>query len=895
MLSPSTSVISLTCRSQHSQCPNLQGSSTVRKSRITLSLLIFPGSAVKFQTDADISGNQLRGERTLQPWIPEGPESTKLSLESGGTGEWDQFATNRQLFGTHSTYDENMYTTTIDRSSESYKRREVNAARIAREIEGSQSTNAHMREERGHVAENEGDDEESKYSGVRRDDTTFPPLPMGGSNKYTPPARRAPTAQPTTSGAPVDPAIISATLSRPDSKSTQNQKVGSPDLKMGEKMTVPVQNMQKQAATDQGLPDKREASDASSSAQKTISPSGHTEGVETKVLQQFRAFVDTEKQKLVEKKRAQASQDRTAKLNELLRFSRTFKLKTPIPGDLVGILAKDPNKQEAIIEKAKREHEESASATTSPSAPATEPTNRKVDLPQMALIPDRQTFNRARGGFTQTNGRPDRAAPAPNMFPPRAAGAPQRPGPQDRKPTQPHPIPAPIPILDGHPPPTGPMADQAPLISPQRSNLQTPTSATSSSRFNLNVKAMEFRPNANAASFNPSVSSNAPSSPSSVQQTSSVSRAASPSTFFGSRKPRPTAERPSLAANFNPIKKMKQDVSSRKVGEKNAKGEDGPAPGKDYSSNGGIPHAFQTLPRWTVRAENDKKTYLEIFERPAVPVMSPTQSRSNSTQHIPYQNQLPHMPTGPANVPQISTPQHLQHGGSHNYHHQYDDGQQRLQMQMGGQAFASPHMQSRQTSTYASPMVNQAQLAYNQPFYGAGGQMPMQMRQFPGNANQMMHPQQQMAVPMMMPQHSNGPYMQMPQQYNPQMPIYSPNPAHVYPQANGYGSPSRAPSMMQQGSQQGHHAPPMMYTMSAQNHPMGYGQSGQMNMTRGYQGQPYGSQQGYPMQQQRTMSSGYGIPHKMMPGQMQGQGPPMNAPQQPAAFSQMEMGQDDGK
>ena len=849
------------------------------------------GSAAKFRTDADISGNQNRGERTLQPWVPDASENTNMSLESGGNGEWDQFAVNRQLFGAQSTYDETYYTTAIDRSSESYKRREANAARIAREIEGTQSTNVHMREERGHAAQHDGDDEEAKYSGVRRDDSAFPPLPMGAPNKYTPPARRAPTGHITIPGAPVDPAIVSAQLSRPGPKTTK------PSQAQSQNQTVSVEANSGDAATVVEASKDAESDAKDDSAQpRVVLPSGHTEGVETKVLQQFRQFADAEKQKLVEKKRAQASQDRTAKLNELLRFSRTFKLKTAIPGDLVGILAKDPGKQEAIIAKAKREHEESASTTTSPSAPASaEPSARKVDLPQIAAIPDRQTFNRARGGYPQAGGRPDRGNAQQGMFPGRNNGIPQRPGGhQDRKATQPPSIPAPIPILDGKMPPTGPMADQPVITSPQRSTLQTPTSATSMSRFNLNVKAMEFRPNANAPSFNPSASSNAPSSPASIQQTASVSRAVSPSTFFGSRKPKPASERPSLSSNFNPVKKMKEETASRKTSEKSAKSEDGNTSFKDYSANGGIPHSFQTLPRWTVRAENDKKSYTEAFERPAAPTMSPSQSRSSSTQQPPYQNQLPHLPTGPANIPQISTNHHMQHNGPQNYHHQYEDG--RSHMPMHGQVFPSPSVQSRQPSTYASPMPNQAQLAYQQPPYFGAGQMPMQVRQFQTTPG-MMH--SQMQAPMMMPQHSNGPYMQMPQQYNPQMPMYSPNPGHVYPQQNGYGnSPGRAPMMVPQGSQQGHHhAQPMMYTMSAQNGPM-YGQGGQMNNMQRYGGQQYGTSphHGYPMQQQRTMSSGYQMAPKPMHGNMQGgHGPPVNAPQQPAAFTQMEMGQDDAK
>src|SRR3978361_1342249 len=138
---------------------------TFGQSRLTVA-----GASSPFQTDSDISGNQNRGNRELQRWVPEGPDTTDYSLESNNAGTWDQFATNSQLFGAQSTYDENLYTTSIDRSAPSFKRREAEAERIAREIEGSTSTNAHMREERGQAAENDGDDEEEKYSGVRRDD-----------------------------------------------------------------------------------------------------------------------------------------------------------------------------------------------------------------------------------------------------------------------------------------------------------------------------------------------------------------------------------------------------------------------------------------------------------------------------------------------------------------------------------------------------------------------------------------------------------------------------------------------------------------------------------------------------------------------------------------------------
>lgn len=64
------------------------------------------------------------------------------------------------MFGLKSDYDENIYTTTIDKNSPLYAMRERDAARIAREIESSTSGNSHMREERGQQVE--GIDEETK-------------------------------------------------------------------------------------------------------------------------------------------------------------------------------------------------------------------------------------------------------------------------------------------------------------------------------------------------------------------------------------------------------------------------------------------------------------------------------------------------------------------------------------------------------------------------------------------------------------------------------------------------------------------------------------------------------------------------------------------------------------
>ena len=126
-------------------------------------LLTGVGSAAGFRTDADIAGNLAPRERQLQRWTPSGETDVDLSLEaSGAGGEWDQFKANERLFGLKSDYDENIYTTTIDRSNPSYREREARAQRLAQEIEGSSTSNAHLREERGMIDEDGDLDEEDK-------------------------------------------------------------------------------------------------------------------------------------------------------------------------------------------------------------------------------------------------------------------------------------------------------------------------------------------------------------------------------------------------------------------------------------------------------------------------------------------------------------------------------------------------------------------------------------------------------------------------------------------------------------------------------------------------------------------------------------------------------------
>lgn len=130
------------------------------------SLLISAGNASSFRTDTAISGGKNQGERTLQRWVADGP-ALDGSLESAKSSlGWDQFAENKRLFGLTTDYDENIYTTPIDKSHPQYKQKLVEADKKAREIERSVATNSHVAEERvvDHVGgDDNGADEEDKY------------------------------------------------------------------------------------------------------------------------------------------------------------------------------------------------------------------------------------------------------------------------------------------------------------------------------------------------------------------------------------------------------------------------------------------------------------------------------------------------------------------------------------------------------------------------------------------------------------------------------------------------------------------------------------------------------------------------------------------------------------
>jgi hypothetical protein len=563
------------------------------------------------------------------------------------------------------------------------------------------------------------------------------------------------------------------------------------------------------------------APSASSSSRGQTKEGGATDTVEKDVVNAFKQFSAVEKMKAQEHQRSLARRDKAVKLNDLKKFAENFKLNTVVPPDLVPILAKDKKKQQEIVDKAKKQAVDGPTKTTPPrptvSATAT-PTEQKSTKPPAGradaghtspLAPvERQTQPRARQN-QQNFGSMRASGPAQHM----QNGPPRQPGTlsarlnftqqQHRQGAPMAPMQhQPLPIHDPRAPPTGPSASSSGLQSPTGSTRWNPTAL--------------FTPNPASKAFVPTPSN--PSTGSSPVREGASSRppperkAPARGTFFEGRKPIvPASERPSVVTAFNPIPRMKEEIS--KGDKPNA-----------FEENGGIPNAFKTGPSWPVSEENKNKTYVDMFEKPQSNVPSASPHHPNVvSQPIPYHNQLPYQPHQAPQMPHGQTPHQTprhhpvqpQPSGPSTPHH-YDD-HQRMQF---SQSTSSVHPSPRAMQPFMYNGQGQGpppgQFYGQMPAYGmqAGGQ-PMMLRQA-SNGPHFIPPGPGMPGQVMQ-QQPGGQFMPV----NPGTFMYSPVPPHAYPQhgntmpqqqqgPNGYSSP-RPPAqlMSHQGSQQGH--PPQVF------------------------------------------------------------------------------------
>ncbi|KAL1829285.1 hypothetical protein ACET3Z_007697 [Daucus carota] len=124
-------------------------------------------------TDSTISHSRhVDVERELGRWVPDEdvPECPELDNIFDGPWNrgWDQFEANETLFGVKSTFNEDLYTTKLDRGPQT-RELEREALRIAREIEVEDTQDLHLAEERGIQLPRDIElDEETRYSSVFR-------------------------------------------------------------------------------------------------------------------------------------------------------------------------------------------------------------------------------------------------------------------------------------------------------------------------------------------------------------------------------------------------------------------------------------------------------------------------------------------------------------------------------------------------------------------------------------------------------------------------------------------------------------------------------------------------------------------------------------------------------
>ncbi|KAH6639856.1 hypothetical protein C7974DRAFT_389311 [Boeremia exigua] len=803
--------------------------------------------AAAFRTDTDISGHLAIRERNLQKFEFTEPD-TSLELGTASVAGWDQFATNDRLTGQRSTYDENEYTTAIDRNNPEYARRAARADRIAREIESSSATNSHVREERvsynPNSVEDQGLDEEDKYSGVRRD---FSPLSSGQANRYTPPARRAPSAQATVQGAPVDPAILSSTIAHPDSAAAKAAQQTAPPVEKPADVpaapaTVPSQPEAPKEAKETAAPADTPVVTQKPAAAKPViaaipprkvaKPHDATTNVEHDLLDSFKAFSAAEKLRMSERQRSIARENKAVKLNDLKKFALNFKLSTPVPTDLVPILAKDETKQAAIVEKALKQAAETKSSppktssavsdpkaaarapAAKPDAASTSPTDRQAQRPR----PGQSAY--------QSATMRDRPHQPPAQPPARSQGMLstrlQQNQQQHKQGGQPYNgVPQPIPAQDMRAP-AGP--------SQTSSGVQTPASNAS---LRFNVRAHEFKPNPAAHTFQPGGNTSAASSPRPDSAASRPeSRKPAITSFFGGQ--RPTLKNVDLKAAFSPFDRLAKSASEA-----------------DKKHNAGIPFSHRTPPTWDFPESNKDKGYKELFEHAPPPQMlGPHNGMANGP--MAHQHQLPPHLQGPQGMQ--GQPQHTPRGPHVQPHHQ------------GPPHFEAPHMQFSHSSSSVQPSPRQMPpYVYNaQPQQMPGYPQQMQVPQY-GMSPGMQHvalrgpqggqfvngPGPQMGGHMMQQNPSNGPFMGMPGQ--PQMQMYAqpgyPQHGYIPPGANGFPSPRPgAPMMSHQGSNQGHQ--PIMYMPQGAQGPHMYQMPpGSMTPMRGPYPQPHQPQYGSPHQQ----------------------------------------------
>ncbi|PVU96062.1 hypothetical protein BB559_002515 [Furculomyces boomerangus] len=382
----------------------------------------------QFQTDTNISGQKNIKERELFKWTPEtfdenssltlnNDSNITLALESttysakgtvvstiSGLEEspidknWDQFAVNERLFGLTTNFNEEIYTTKIDRTRSDYKKREQEAIRIANEIQNAPAITNHVLEERNFIPETDYADEEDRYGAVIRQ--------MEKEEKYIPPYLRAKakasTDQTKSSSRSVTPSgknpentipvhgnddNVSTTLKINENPIPQSiehdiKSTGSLNTKLNDDFVsiIPespsLKSSINEISTNKAVEALAKLNIRTIPSNKSQSPPELTtsavepsksENTKTKKVDEIPAVSRLDKSRIGtnrsgktsstkditknlevirEKLRLQRLQSYKGEVEDLVKFSNSFKLNTPMPEDLKEIIGNRPNRSQ---------------------------------------------------------------------------------------------------------------------------------------------------------------------------------------------------------------------------------------------------------------------------------------------------------------------------------------------------------------------------------------------------------------------------------------------------------------------------------------------------------------------------------------------------------------------
>ncbi|EIW67356.1 hypothetical protein TREMEDRAFT_64607 [Tremella mesenterica DSM 1558] len=487
-----------------------------------------------FMTDSDISNanfSSSNSQRELQPWYaddplapPNGPRhsgpqghghsngSTGRDAETFGQANvpWDQFETNARLFGTKTSYQEEIYTTKLNRAAPDFRKREKEAERLANEILNQSTINPHLAEERNQEIEDWAKDDEEKYSGVIRPvkDKEAVIMPARSANAYVPPGARksgagglpqiapraslsstptngtasavnggvngtsTPDPAPVTPSAPTpavtspppvapSPALAPPARHAPTGPARRTSDVAAPKPVVASATlapSAPTVNETKPASTG---PEATPGSTVPAVTQLPTVPQA-LPAKETRpgVVDSFRQFVGTERERAEARKQSINKSERERQLADLKSFQATFQVPLPMPKDILPILAKDEEKQKAIEAQAAKSLANAKAVAEARRTSKDMSKEVKAGLPKKIImrIPEIPPFN-----------------------------------PVNRK------------------PPSVPVTESARKDVPQvTSPAPTDVSQTSAAVAKLNVRASAFIPNPHASTFKPGQSSTSP-------------------------------------------------------------------------------------------------------------------------------------------------------------------------------------------------------------------------------------------------------------------------------------------------------------------------------------------------------------------------------------------------